>query len=97
MSQIVAMFPGQASQYVGMGKTLFVRHESVRQRFSKASEILGFDLSELCFNGPSATLTQTENTQPAILVLSVAMFEVAQKEGFQPSFWLVTVSVSCLR
>ncbi|OMF91664.1 ACP S-malonyltransferase [Paenibacillus sp. FSL R7-0337] len=86
MSQIVAMFPGQASQYVGMGKTLFVRHESVRQRFSKASEILSFDLSDLCFNGPSATLTQTENTQPAILVLSVAMFEVAQKEGFQPSF-----------
>ncbi len=80
------MFPGQASQYVGMGKSLYERHESVQQRFTEASEVLGFDLAELCFNGAAQNLTKTENTQPAILVLSIAMFEVAQKEGLQPSF-----------
>jgi len=86
MQKIVVMFPGQASQFVGMGKPLFESHESVRRRFSEASEVLGFDLAELCFNGPPAKLTRTENAQPALLALSVAMFELAQKEGLQPSF-----------
>lgn len=86
MNKIVFMFPGQASQYVGMGKSLFESHESVRQRFTQASEVLDIDLSELCFKGPTDKLTQTENAQPAILALSVAMFEVAQKKGLQPSF-----------
>lgn len=80
MNKIVAMFPGQASQFVGMGKFWHEKHESVRQRFEEASEILGFDLAALCFNGPALELNKTENTQPALLVLSVAQFEVFQKE-----------------
>lgn len=86
MDKIAVMFPGQASQYVGMGKSLYEGHELVRQRFSEASQVLGFNLADMCFNGPAAKLTQTENAQPAILALSVAMFEAAQKEGLEPSF-----------
>lgn len=86
MSKVVVMFPGQASQYVGMGKSLYESNESVRQRFQEASEVLGYDLGDLCFNGPAQKLTQTEHTQPAILVLSVGMFEVAREEGLQPHF-----------
>ncbi|WP_248930391.1 ACP S-malonyltransferase [Paenibacillus hamazuiensis] len=87
MGKIAVLFPGQASQYVGMGKTWYERHESVRERFSEASEILGFDLAELMFSGPAARLNQTENTQPALLVLSVAMFEAIRREdGIRPSY-----------
>ncbi|ASS74011.1 [acyl-carrier-protein] S-malonyltransferase [Tumebacillus algifaecis] len=80
MNKIVAMFPGQASQFVGMGKFWIENHESVRQRFAEASEILGFDLAALCLGGPALQLNQTENTQVALLTSSVAMFEVFQKE-----------------
>ncbi|TCP55918.1 [acyl-carrier-protein] S-malonyltransferase [Tumebacillus sp. BK434] len=80
MNKIVAMFPGQASQFVGMGKGWHEQHALVQQRFAEASEILGFDLTKLCFEGPALSLNQTENTQPALLALSVAMFEVFQQE-----------------
>lgn len=81
------MFPGQASQYVGMGKFWFERYEIVRQCFEEASEILGFDLTDLCFHGPKDRLKQTENTQPALLTLGVAIFRVLiEEKGLKPSF-----------
>ncbi|WP_028592995.1 ACP S-malonyltransferase [Paenibacillus assamensis] len=86
MNKVAFLFSGQGSQYVRMGKTFFERYESVRRRFSEASEVLGFNISDLCFNGTSEVLTKTENTQPAILILSVAMFEVAVNEGLRPSY-----------
>ncbi|WP_054739348.1 ACP S-malonyltransferase [Cellulosilyticum ruminicola] len=80
MNKVTIIFPGQASQYVGMGKKYYDKYESVRERFEEASEILGFDLAKLCFEGPTKDLVQTQNAQVAIFVLSFAMFEVIQKE-----------------
>ncbi|WP_054948750.1 ACP S-malonyltransferase [Numidum massiliense] len=87
MNKTVFMFPGQGSQYVGMGKYWYDRYESVRRRFDEASEQLRLDLVDLCFNGPATRLNQTENTQPALLTLSVAMFETIREEaGIQPDY-----------
>ncbi|WP_042224155.1 ACP S-malonyltransferase [Oceanobacillus manasiensis] len=87
MDKSVVMFPGQSSQYVGMGKYWFDNYEIVRQRFEEVSEILGLDLASLCFNGPANELKKTENTQVALLTLSVAMYEVLlEEEKIKPAF-----------
>jgi len=70
---IAFLFPGQGSQYVGMGKSLF-DFEPARRTFQEADRILGWELSKLCFEGPEAQLNQTEYTQPALLVASVAVW-----------------------
>ena len=70
--KIAFVFPGQGSQYVGMGKELCAEFPAARQVFSEAEAALGFSLSQLCFSGPEADLKLTENTQPAILTASVA-------------------------
>jgi len=75
------LFPGQGSQSVGMGKALAERYPEARAAFDEADEVLGFALSRLCFEGPEAELTQTENTQPALLVTSVAAFRVLERRG----------------
>ncbi|PHS10316.1 MAG: [acyl-carrier-protein] S-malonyltransferase [Kordia sp.] len=74
MKSYALIFPGQGAQYVGMGKELFDRFESVKTLFKKANEILGFDLQKLCFEGPISELTKTVNTQPAILTCSIAAY-----------------------
>ena len=66
------IFPGQGSQYVGMGKDLVEAHPSARETFESANAILGFDLAAICFNGPEEVLRETRYTQLAILVHSVA-------------------------
>lgn len=71
---VTLLFPGQGAQYVGMGKSLMDFSES-KQVFDKADSALGFKISELCFNGPAEDLKQTENTQPAIVTHSIALFE----------------------
>jgi [acyl-carrier-protein] S-malonyltransferase len=72
MSNMAFIFPGQASQFVGMARDLFESSERVRSLFETAAEILGFDLADVCFNGPLDKLTRTEHTQPAVLVHSLA-------------------------
>lgn len=78
------LFPGQGSQFVGMGRDLFEREALARARFQEANEILGFDLGEMCFTGPPDLLQLTANTQPAILVHSVIAAELLQRRGIAP-------------
>mgnify|MGYP001441057481 CR=1 FL=1 len=81
------LFPGQGSQYAGMGKTLSENFPLARQVFEEANDALSFDLSGLCYNGPEEDLKLTQNTQPAILTTSVAALRVIQTEtGLNPDF-----------
>jgi [acyl-carrier-protein] S-malonyltransferase len=85
MTDIAFLFPGQGSQYVGMGKSLAEAYPEARHTFQEADDALGFALSELCFSGPEDALKQTENTQPALLAVSIAAYRVLQTLGFQPA------------
>ena len=73
---IAFVFPGQGSQYAGMGKDLVDNFPVARQLFEEANDALGFDLASLCYNGPEEDLKLTANTQPAILTTSVAALRV---------------------
>lgn len=70
------IFPGQGSQYVGMGKDLYVGDSQAKALFDKADTILGFPLSRICFEGPEEELKQTKNTQPAIFLHSMIVFSL---------------------
>lgn len=78
------IFPGQGSQYAGMGRALYERYAASREVFEEADDALGFSLSRLCFEGPAEDLQLTENTQPAILTTSVAALRAFEGEGFAP-------------
>lgn len=75
------LFPGQGAQYVGMGKELATRYKEADAIFNQANEILKADLKKIIFEGPESELTLTHNSQPAILVVSLATLEVMKKEG----------------
>jgi len=84
---IAFIFPGQGSQYAGMGKDLVDNFPVARQLFEEANDALGFDLASLCYNGPEDDLKLTANTQPAILTASVAALRVLETEtGLSPAF-----------
>ena len=85
-SPIAFLFPGQGSQYVGMGKDFSEKYPIARQTFEEVDEALGIKLSELCFEGPEDQLRLTENTQPAILTVSVAAWRVLNEKGIKPAF-----------
>lgn len=80
------LFPGQGSQAVGMGKDLADKYSLARHTFEEADTALGYKLSQLCFEGPEEQLRLTENTQPAILTVSVAALRVLAEKGLRPSF-----------
>jgi [acyl-carrier-protein] S-malonyltransferase len=84
MSKIAFLFPGQGSQAAGMGKALAERYACAKAVFQEADEALGFAISTLCFEGPEEQLRLTENTQPALLTVSVAAYEVLRELGYQP-------------
>ena len=83
---IACVFPGQGSQAVGMGKALADQFEICARTFAEADAALGEPLSELIFNGPAETLTLTENTQPAILTMSIAVWRLLESKGVKPAF-----------
>lgn len=80
MKKVAMVFPGQGSQYVGMGKDLYERSPAAKGVFLEANEVLGYDLSSLCFQGPEEELKLTANTQPAILTVAVAAWRMMQAE-----------------
>ena len=85
IKQIAFLFPGQGSQSVGMGRDLAERFPVAAETFAEADEACGFALSRLCFEGPDEDLKLTENTQPAILTVSVAAWRVLMAHGVEPS------------
>src|SRR6266705_620441 len=80
------LFPGQGSQFAGMGKTLADNFPSARLCFEQADDALGFKLSALCFEGPDDVLKLTENTQPALVAVSVAALGVLRAEIGEPDY-----------
>src|SRR5215212_4423789 len=81
------IFPGQGSQYAGMGRALYDAYAAARAAFEEADDALGFSISRLCFEGSAEDLQLTENTQPAILATSVAALRALESMGFAaPSF-----------
>jgi [acyl-carrier-protein] S-malonyltransferase len=85
MSKIAFIFPGQASQFVGMGKDLYENSPAARQLYDQANEILGFDIKTVSFEGPLEDLKQTKITQPAIFVLSVIVDRLLREKGIVPA------------
>jgi [acyl-carrier-protein] S-malonyltransferase len=75
------LFPGQGSQRVGMGRDLAIQFETAKRTYEEADDALGFAISKLCWDGPEDELTLTQNTQPAILTTSIAVFRVLKERG----------------
>ncbi|HTU46408.1 MAG TPA: ACP S-malonyltransferase [Bryobacteraceae bacterium] len=84
MSDTAFLFPGQGSQSTGMGSLLAHEYPAARRVFEEADEALAFPLSRLCFEGSEEDLKKTENTQPALLTVSIAAYRVLQEHGFRP-------------
>jgi len=79
------VFPGQGPQYVGMGKDIYEHYPVAKEVFQQASDALGYDVADLCFNGPVEELNRTFRTQPCILTVSSALNSVLKEKGIQPS------------
>ncbi len=84
MLKIACIFPGQGSQYIGMGKEIAENYEIAMDIFKRAGEKLGINMKSLCFSGDKEELKKTENTQPSILTTSIALLEVLRLKGVKP-------------
>tara|TARA_Y100001936_G_scaffold245188_1_gene286770 strand:+ start:585 stop:1520 length:936 start_codon:yes stop_codon:yes gene_type:complete len=81
MVKIAFVFPGQGSQFIGMGKDFYDHAPEAKKLFEEANNVLGYDLANICFNGPEETLKLTENTQPALLVHSTMALKMLRENG----------------
>jgi len=80
MSKTALLFAGQGAQVVGMGKDLAEKYPSAKSWFERANSVLGYDLTSICFNGPEAELTKTENAQPGIFLVSWVAFQLLKEQ-----------------
>lgn len=86
MSKIAFVFPGQGTQFVGMGKDIYENNEIARKEFDNIFETLSFDLKEAMFNGPEDLLKKTKYTQPAIVAMSLVLEKLVREKGIKPEF-----------
>ncbi|MEK6711698.1 MAG: acyltransferase domain-containing protein [Nitrospinota bacterium] len=87
-ARIAFLFPGQGSQYLGMGKNFCESFPLAREIYERASRILGWDVAAMSFEGPREKLTQTQHTQPAILVHSHVACRLLEEKGIRPAIAL---------
>ncbi|MDI3478285.1 MAG: [acyl-carrier-protein] S-malonyltransferase [Thermoanaerobacterium sp.] len=81
--KIAFIYPGQGAQYAGMGKEIYDNFSEAKEVFEEANDSLGYDIAKLCFEGPDEELMKTENTQPAILTVSIALTKVLSNKGIK--------------
>ncbi len=98
MSKTASLFAGQGAQIVGMGKDFAAAFPSAQAWFDRANATLGYDLASVCFNGPDAELTKTENAQPGIFLVSWVAFQLLKERvpslKFEADYRLVMEKVS---